>query len=117
MSAAKNPLTAVLEAVTLKLDKDGDVTVTAKLCSFDPPGRLGAFSGKPLALTMAGQQVAVRAKTIAHKVDTAGEQARIKTILTTIGGEGLERLLGLQFVVSPLQGDLPGMGEDEDGAA
>lgn len=62
----KTALTAVVESVTLKLDKEGAVQSAAKLFSFASPGRLGALSGKGLKLasTNGKREVAVTAKSL-----------------------------------------------------
>ena len=115
MTAPKTALTAVLESVTLKLNKEGDIASSAKLSSLDSPGRLGALSGKGLKLdSQTGKrQMAVTAKSVTHKIDTTGERPRIKTVLTVIGDGGLEKMLGHTVDLSVLQEALPGMEEDE----
>lgn len=121
MTKPLSPLTAMIESVTLKLDKESGIVSTMKMSSLDAPGRLGALSGKVLSLdsqTSKRLKMAVACKAVAHKVDTAGERPRIKTVLTTVGNGGLERLLGHTVELSVLQRELPGMeskdGEQED---
>jgi hypothetical protein len=106
----------MIESVTLKLDKEGGIVSTMKASSLDAPGRLGALSGKGLAFnSQTGKHtVAVACKTVAHKVDTAGERPRIKTMITVIGDGGLEKILGHTVDIQVIQRELPGF-EDKDG--
>ncbi len=119
MKKPAGPLTGALQSVTLKLDKENETIRTAKLVSYDSPRRLGGLSGKDLQLQTQGGKRGMAAKCgkVTHSVDEAGEKPRIKTVLTLTGEAGMEEIIGLSLEVQPLQRDLPGMSEEEDGAA
>ena len=114
MTAPKTPLTGIVESVTLKLDKEGGIVSTAKLSSYLSPHRLGGFSGKGLAIESGKAKILGMAKAVAHKVDTAGERPRIKTVLTISGNGGFDRFLGKEVTLTVAQLDLLGMEGEED---
>lgn len=103
-----------MESVTLKLDKEGGIVSTAKLSSYLSPHRLGGLSGKGLALESGKTKTLGMAKAVAHKVDTAGERPRIKTVITVSGNGGFDRLLGKEVGLTIAQLDLPGMEDEEE---
>jgi hypothetical protein len=116
MTAPKTKLIAMVESVTCKMDKEGGIKSKLKMSSLDSPGRLAALSGKALSLNSqtGTQKTAVRCVAVANKIDATGDHPRIKTALTCGGDAGLEKLLGHTVVLETLQGELPGM-EEEDG--
>lgn len=114
MTAPKTPLTGIVESVTLKLDKEGGIVSTAKLSSYLSPHRLGGFSGKGMRIESGKAAILGMAKAVSHKVDTAGERPRIKTVLTISGNGGFDRFLGKEVTLSVAQLDLPGMEEEEE---
>jgi hypothetical protein len=103
-----------MESVTLKLDKEGGTVSTAKISSYLSPHRLGGLSGKGLSLESGKAKILGTAQAVAHKVDTAGERPRIKTVLTVSGNGGFNRFLGREIGITIAQLDLPGMQEEEE---
>jgi hypothetical protein len=116
LTAPKTKLIAMVESVTCRMDKEGGLKSRLKMSSMDSPGRLASLSGKALSLNSQTDKMkmAVRCVAVANKIDTSGDQPRIKTVLTGSGDGGLEKLLGHTVVLEMLQRELPGM-EEEDG--